>query len=107
MTSGAGLKWKVIRMWDYPMIKHNSYILRVPTDFGEDGRKFQHYLKEIFLPSYLDYVEEDGYQNARLSGTNSMTLKKKSLPAMVRIVMGMRIINNPSFKMIFMTSEIQ
>ena len=35
MTSGAGLEWKVIRMWDYPMMKHNSNILRVPTDFGD------------------------------------------------------------------------
>ena len=52
MTSGAGLKWKVIRMWDYPMIKHNSNILRVPTDFGEVGWKEISTLEEIFLPSH-------------------------------------------------------
>ena len=73
MTSGAGLKWKVIRMWDYPMIKHNSNILRVPTDFGDRrGMEGNFNIKrDIFN---IIYVEEDGCQNVRLSGTNSMTL---------------------------------
>ena len=53
MTSGAGLKWKVIRMWDYPMMKHNSNILRVPTDFEDGGWKEISTLREIFLTSYV------------------------------------------------------
>ena len=56
MTSGAGLKWKVIRMWDYPMIKHNSNILRVPTDFENIGWKEISTLREIFLTSCLEKV---------------------------------------------------
>lgn len=87
------------------MIKHNSNILRVPTDFENVGWKEISTLREIFLTSCLEKV---GSVIRMLGRVGQWRYKKPSMVRILRIAMGMRIIKNPlSFKMNFMTLEIQ
>ena len=57
--------------------------------------------------TYVDYIEENGEEGEVESWVGPTQWGyKKSLPAMVRIVTGMRIRNNLSLKTNFMTLEI-
>ena len=63
VTSGAVLEWKVIPMWDYPMIKQNCNILRVLADFGwrlvytEMFKALKPYIDSKLISIHWDWME--------------------------------------------------